>query len=330
MNENQIYRIILIIRLSSIGDIVLTTPIVRALKTRFPDSEIHYITRPEYLPLLQNHPDIHTLHSFEGKIRETIQKLRQHRFQLVIDLHRSILSRRIKGGLGALSFTFPKLNVRKYLLTRFKINTLPDLHIVDRYAMAIEPTGAKLDENGLDFFISAQVEEEGLREVWDQLGPDAVAVVLGAKHATKKYPSEYYPALLNGLSKPVLLIGGKPEMEEAERISSALNVPVMNIAGKSGLLESAARMKACKVAITNDTGFMHIAAAFGMKVFSIWGNTVPAFGMTPYRTPSVIIETTGLPCRPCSKLGHESCPKKHFRCMMDLKPETVLEKIKEG
>ena len=201
------------------------------------------------------------------------------------------------------------------------------MHIVERYGETLASVNCSLDEEGLEIFLPPLIEENASKKIKEIFSEAPIAVVLGANHNTKKYPLENFPPLLNQLGKPLLLIGGPAEKEDARFIAKNIKNEYFNAVGTQGLLESAALMKQCSMVITHDTGFMHIAAAFGMKVFSIWGNTVPEFGMTPYKTDFIAAEVKGLACRPCHKLGHPTCPKGHFDCMRKQTPEKLAERI---
>ena len=319
---------ILIIRLSSIGDIILTTPIPRVLKAAFPDAVIHYVCKMPYEPLLLHNPYVDKVHLLDGDMKPLIAVLKREQYDVILDLHKNIRSGRIKRSLSGVSYSFDKLNYEKLLLTKLKVNKLPEMHIVDRYAEVLAPFGLSLDKEGLELYIPDQVFEMQQKLIREHFDEQPIAVVIGAKFATKKWITAYFPELINSLGLPVLLIGGKEDGQDAKAIEKQLKVPVLNSVGSFGLLESAALLKACRYVIAHDTGFMHIAAAFKMKIFSLWGNTVPAFGMYPYQTEHYILETNGLSCRPCSKIGYEKCPKGHFDCMRLLTPEKVLEVIR--
>lgn len=319
---------ILIIRLSSIGDIVLTTPVVRSVKKAFPEAEVHFLTKGQYGPLLEHNPYIDQLYLFQGSILKMIPELDAERYDFILDLHNNMRTAQFKMLLGASASTFDKINGKKFLMTKFKVDKLPRVHIVERYADAAKPLGVELDDEGLDFFLPEEAEWEGAEIVqkhFSEVKP--VAIVLGGQQGTKKWPTEYFIELLQKLNQPVVLLGGKTEIEAAAQIEQALTVPLYNAVAQHGLLTSAGIMKACAYVIAHDTGFMHIAAAFQLKIFSLWGNTIPELGMYPYRTESIQLETKGLKCRPCSKLGYKTCPQSHFKCMRDLTPDLVLKAI---
>lgn len=320
---------ILIIRMSSIGDIVLTSPIVRSLKQAKPDTEIHFLVKPQFEPVVQYNPFIAKIHTLKKPLAETIRELKAEQFDFVLDLHKNLRSTYIRFRLGKPAATFPKENLRKWWSVRLK-KPLPVRHIVDRYADALIPLGVTLDDAGLDFFLppgaeaqAQQIITEHFRHV-NPYAPAPVAVVLGATHGTKKWPIQHHAALINRLNLPVVILGGKAEEADALALIRQIRTPYLNAAGVYDLHTAAALMKQCQFVITHDTGLMHIAAAFGQKIVSLWGNTLPAFGMTPYHTQYLAEEVLGLSCRPCSKIGYKQCPRRHFDCMQKLEPETVF------
>lgn len=325
---------ILILRFSSIGDIVLTTPVIRTLKTQLDEAEVHYATKAEYYPILQENPYVDKIHLLENRLSELIRSLRAEHFDLVIDLHRNLRTLLIKTALGVKSHSFPKLNVQKWFYVNFRVDRLPNVHIVDRYMEAVAPLGVKMDELGLDYFIP---EKDEVETVWLP-GPfqkGYVAFVIGGKYATKRLPEDRMISLCDRINKPVLLLGGKEDYEQGERLEAFFKrkpgfdtfddglkalgkkAIVYNGCGKFNLNQSASILRNARFVFTHDTGLMHIAAAFKKELFTIWGSTVPAFGMYPYRTKFTIFENKRLRCRPCSKLGYRRCPKGHFKCMRE-------------
>ncbi len=318
----------LIIRFSSIGDIILTTPIVRSLSSAYPDAEIHYLTKAQYAGLLAPNPHIDRLHLLKDDLRPIITQLKQEGFTQIIDLHNNLRTWRVGLALGVPWRRFPKLNFEKFLLTSFKIDRLPNLHIVERYARAL-PSGVQLDENGLDFFISnaARVEADQLLDARLSSG-QPVGVVLGGKFATKRWPNAYFAQLLQQLDAPVILFGGPDERADADAIiTESGRDEVLDVVGKVTLQTAGALIQHCQYVLTHDTGLMHMAAALQIPTYVLWGNTVPKFGMYPYRAPHTNLEVAGLSCRPCSKLGSATCPKGHFKCMREQTPEMILSAL---
>jgi len=330
---------ILVIRFSSIGDIVLTTPVIRSLKQAKPACEVHFLTKAGFKDVLAHNPYIDSLHLLEKDgLGQMMGKLRAEKFDFILDLHHNLRSWRVRLALGVAGRHFDKANLRKYAMTHGRGrgsegNLRPLAHIVARYGETLRPLGVALDEGGLDFFLPPGMAAPALPHdappAADFPLAASLAVVLGATHATKRWIPAHFVETLNSYGKPVVLIGGKDARTEADFLAQHLTVPCRDAVGKHSLLASAALMRACGAVLTHDTGFMHIAAAFGMTVHSLWGNTVPEFGMTPYKTPHTLLEVAGLSCRPCSKIGYDRCPQGHFRCMNDLAPAQVLAALAE-
>jgi len=311
----------LILRFSSIGDIVLTTPVIRCLKKKFPEAEIHYATKRAFHSLVKHNHYISKIHLLDDSVFTLINELKQEKFDYVIDLHHNQRTWLIKTMLGVKSSSFNKLNFEKWLMVNFKINRLPNLHIVDRYMAACKELGVENDGHGLDYFIPAE-DEVAIDSLPATFSKGYVGWVIGAKQNTKQFPIEKITKALDKINQPVVLMGGKEDIQNAEKImASASNQNIYNGCGKYSLNQSASLIKKAAVVVTNDTGLMHISAALKKKVYSIWGNTIPAFGMTPYYgtsnadIKSLRFETLNLSCRPCSKLGYSACPKGHFKCM---------------
>ncbi|TDB61840.1 glycosyltransferase family 9 protein [Arundinibacter roseus] len=308
----------LILRFSSIGDIVLTTPVIRCLKIKYPDAEIHYCTKIQYKGLLEENPYVDRVWMLNKSLKPLIKDLRKEQFDYVIDLHRNLRTLLIKAALGTRSYSFPKLNSQKWLLTRFKINLMPMVHIVDRYMATVAPLEVLNDNKGLDYFIPYR---DIVERAWIPLTHRNrfVAYAIGGQHTTKKLPVDRMIELCQRINFPTILLGGKEDFDAGEQVRLALgDALIFNACGKCNLNQSASLIKQSELVFSHDTGLMHIAAAFQKKIYSIWGNTTPLFGMYPYKTPHVVLENNNLSCRPCSKIGYSKCPKGHFKCMNEL------------
>ena len=313
----------LVIRFSSIGDILLTTPVIRFLHKKYPEAEIHYLTKKQFHPILAANPYITKFHFLEEKLSSTISELKKEKFDVIIDLHKNLRSARVKNALPGKSYSFNKLNYEKWLLVNFKVNKLPTIHIVERYLQTVRKLNVENDGEGLDYFLSE-------KEISDAILPlhrnSYIAFAIGANHATKRLPEEKIISICKKIDKTIIILGGKPEAETGEKLNKLFPEKVINYCGKINLNESAYIIKNAACVITHDTGMMHIAAAFKKPIISVWGNTVPEFGMYPYfgnRNPeaenhSHIMEVRGLSCRPCSKIGFDKCPKGHFKCMNEI------------
>ena len=319
----------LVIRFSSIGDIVLTTPVIRCLKNQVADSEIHYLTKEKYNSVLVNNPYIDRLWLFEDDLHSIIGELQKESFDYIIDLHNNLRSNIVRRKLGILSFPFNKINVQKWLMVNFKLNRLPKLHIVDRYMETLRLFDVKNDGQGLDYFLSEE-DMDLPREVRSNLPDSFVTLVIGAQHSTKKLPARKLAAICDRIDVPVLILGDSADSEVAEQINRySSNSLIQDLCGALSLNQSAYLVKQSIAVITHDTGLMHIAAAFKKKIISIWGNTIPEFGMYPYiaNQDSLQFEVKNLRCRPCSKIGFDKCPKKHFRCMNDQDENAIAEAV---
>lgn len=311
---------ILLVRFSSIGDIVLTSPVVRCLKKQLPDAEVHFLTKRSFSSVIEHNPYIDKKWFIEKEPSEILNELKAERFELIVDLHHNLRTKKLKLALGNRSVAFDKVNLQKWVLVNFKIDVLPKVHIVDRYMETVKSLGVKNDLLGLDYFITEK-EESAVRAFLPP-GKAFVAWVIGAKHFTKQLPAEKIIAFAKSISSPIVLLGGTEDVSMGKKIQSALSENVIDLCGKLSLNESAAVIKNAERVYTNDTGLMHIAAAFKKEIVSFWGNTVPEFGMYPYlpgmEEKSTIVENRELSCRPCSKIGFSKCPRGHFRCMNDL------------
>lgn len=325
-------RKILFIRFSSIGDIVLTSPVLRCVKAQLPDVEIHVATKPQYAALFETNPNVAKVHLLQHDMRLLISELQSENFSYVVDLHKNFRSARIRWALKKPSASFPKLNLKKYLLVRFKMNFMPDTHIVDRYFEAVKPLHVVNDGAGLDYFIpeSTILPDKLLPEKFNKR---YCAVVIGGQHFTKIFPAEKIVEVFMENDMSLILLGGKEDAARGEWIAAQLGSRAINLAGKLDLNQSALCIKNADCVLTNDTGLMHISAALQKPTVSLWGNTLPSFGMYPYmpvkRENSLIIENKEIKCRPCSKLGHPECPEKHFDCMLTLNAKKIAEALQQ-
>ncbi len=309
----------LIIRFSSIGDIVLTTPVIRCLKQQFPEAEVHYVTKKSYKTLLENNPYIDKVFTLEKSLNDLVKQLKSEDYHYVIDLHNNLRTSIIKFRLGVKSFSFDKLNFQKWILVKFKKDIMPKVHIVDRYMKTVETLGVKNDNKGLDYFIP---EKDDLPLHWlpKNFRNGYAVYAIGGQHETKKLPLNKMVELCQTIQLPLVLIGGKEDSVISEQLSViSINSPIFDTCGKMNLNQSASIIQKATIVYTHDTGMMHVASALKKKVISIWGNTLPEFGMYPYQTEYEVIENKELNCRPCSKIGYSKCPLGHFKCMNELK-----------
>lgn len=319
---------ILVLRFSSIGDIVLTTPVLRCLNEQLEEAEVHFATKKAFVSILESNPNVAKTHVLGEELNDLIEQLRSEDFDYVVDLHNNLRSRRVTAALGKPVSRFHKLNVEKWMMVNLKVNQLPDIHIVDRYLDATKKLGVKNDGKGLEFFIPT-TEEISLSELPSTFSSGYTALVIGAKFATKKLPVGRWIELVKLIEQPIVLIGGPEDEANGKMISDQRPDNVFNACGKFNLNGSASLIKRANAVISHDTGMMHIAAAFGKPIFSLWGNTIPEFGMSPYQADpnSQILQVEGLSCRPCSKIGYKECPKGHFDCMTKIDLESLAKTV---
>ncbi len=311
---------ILIIRFSSIGDIVLTTPVIRCAKKQLNGTEVHFVTKEAFKSVLIHNPNIDKLYTFKEDVSELYDQLKAENYDVLIDLHKNLRSLRLKQKLKVKSFSFNKLNIQKFLAVKLKqINKLPDIHIVDRYFETIAPIDVTNDSKGLDYFIheNEKVDVASLLPFNSQ--KKFIALVVGGSYYTKKIPLNKLAEICNTVKLPIIVLGGKEDKPIADELQKQFP-QIVNVCGQYSINQSASIIEQCEWVITSDTGLMHIASAYDKKIVSVWGNTIPEFGMAPYlpNSENKILEVKGLYCRPCSKLGYKRCPQKHFRCMNDI------------
>lgn len=311
---------ILVVRFSSIGDIVLTTPVLRCIKQQLKDVELHFITKQQFISVLENNPYVDKFHTINQSLTEVIPQLKKENYDYIIDLHHNARTLKLKLALGKKSFSFNKLNWEKFLIVNFKKNKLPQKHIIDRYFEAVANIGVKNDGKGLDYFINDKDEIDIVSSLPALFHNDYHALVVGGSYFTKQIPITKLKEICATSSLPLILLGGKEDVTIAEQVYQLHKNKVLNLCGKLNLNQSASIIHQANKVITSDTGLMHIAAAYKKDIISLWGNTIPEFGMGPYLAGknSQILEVTNLSCRPCSKLGYKKCPKGHFKCMNDI------------
>lgn len=310
----------LIIRFSSIGDIVLTTPVMRCLRKKYPEADIHFLTKSNFRAIADSNPYINKVHTLSEPFEEMLAQLKEEHFDYIIDLHHNLRTLRIKRALKHVKqFSFDKLNIQKFIYTNLKINLLPKKHIADRYIETLQSLQVSNDGMGLDYFIPQQDIVAKSDLPFSHIN-GYIIIVIGATYTTKKLPVQQLIKLCAAIKHPIILAGGKEDKAVGEIIAATDDIKIYNAAGKFNLNQSADLVRNAKVVITHDTGLMHIAAAFKKPIIAVWGNTVPAFGMYPYYGENSSqrfynSEVQHLWCRPCSKIGYKKCPLGHFKCM---------------
>jgi len=317
---------ILIIRLSSLGDILLSTPLIRSLKNKLPGCEIDFILRNEFEDLMKLNPNIRKIYKYDNSRyteQDILNSVISENYDLIIDLQNNLRTNGFTREAHTAVVKFRKHHLDKFLLVKFKINRLKNLSPVPvRYAEQFEDL--QIDDEGLDL----QTDKTPSNELKSKT--NLIGLCPGAKHFTKRWPKENFISLgylliNNGFN--VVLFGGILDKELCSEISKEINS--LNLCNENNILQTTADLKLCKAVYTNDSGLMHVAAAVKIPVIAFFGSTVKEFGFYPYKSKSFVLEDKELSCRPCSHIGRNKCPKKHFKCMKNLTPEIAFEKLKE-
>ncbi len=309
------------------GDILLTTPLIRSIKKKYPEITIDFLLKKQYQDILKYNKYISNLYFIQpGKEeeKELNADLKTNNYDLVIDLQNNLKSRKIITVLKKPSVKFKKHNFEKFLLVHFKFNNLKSLQQIPvRYAQTIP--NFSLDGEGLNLYIPENIKPK-LAD-----GKKYIGFAPGSRHFTKMWPIDYYIQLGNELNHngfEIVLFGGKDNEQICKQIKDKLPFAI-NLCNDNDLLQTATDMKKCLVMVCNDSGLMHTACSVEVPVLTFFGSTVKEFGFAPYKNKNLILENNSLTCRPCSHIGRNNCPKKHFKCMMELSPELAFNKLKK-
>ena len=328
----------LVIRFSSIGDIVLASPVMRCLKKQVQSSEVHFLTKLSFKIVTAANPYIDKFFYYDNDLKKVIEELKSENYDYVIDLHNNFRSIKVKRALKKKSFTINKLSVEKFFLTKFHLDFMPGIHITKRSLQTVKSFGVKDDGLGLDYFIGDddKISESDLPT--SHLA-GYIAIVIAANHRTKKLPAHKLRELCDKINYPIILLGGKGEFENGKMASEVDPVKIYNACGKFNLNESADLIKRADVVISNDTGLQYIACAFKKPLLAIWGSTSPKLDVEPFYGDQFMkqhndpiyenILVPNLPCQPCSKYGLKDCPLGHFNCMEKQDIDGIVIKVKD-
>jgi lipopolysaccharide heptosyltransferase II len=329
-------RRILIIRLGAIGDVLLSTPVVRVLSERFPELRIDFLTKEAYISILKNHSNLNRVIGFSQKrgfraLHEILRFIRRGKYDAVVDLQNNLRSR-IFTRFSGVKFrkTFHSGRIKRFFLVHFRWNVYRDIQPVPlKYLRTVRDLGAEDDGKGLDLFVEPAAERS-VRAKFKKTGVRSsepiLALAPGAGRATKRWPCEQFANVgLHFVRKgfQVVILGGPKDADACESVRSRMSDSSVSFCGILTLQETAALLKHSVLLVTNDTGLMHMASALKKKTVAIFGPTTRHFGFFPFRSPAAVVETD-LRCRPCSYHGTEHCPKRHFRCMLAISSAEVI------
>jgi ADP-heptose:LPS heptosyltransferase len=314
---------ILVIRFSSMGDIIYTTPVVRCLKKQIPGAEVHFLTKAAFKYIYDNNPYVDKLLLLKPTLFETIRDIKAEDYDYIIDLHNNVRTTLIKLNVRVRSSTYKKQSINKWLSLKFNLKLVPPIHLVERYMQAVAFLGVKNDEQPIDYYVKADYKLEELLPASHQ--SNYIVFVIGATHFTKRMPNDKIVSICRQLNYPVVLLGGSDVKSNGKEIESQTD-NVYNACGITTLDESVFLVSKAIGVIGFDTGLTHIAEAFDKPIASIWGGTVPELlGVQPYKVKKVLVAGIDLPCRPCSKFGLEKCPLGHFKCMNDIPEKPIID-----
>lgn len=338
--QRKDFQSFLIIRLSSLGDILLTTPSIRCLRQAYPKARIDVLIRAQYRGLLEGNPHLSNLILFPDQgdfaaLRKTASELRC-RYDVVIDLHTGLRSFYLRRRLRAdRILRYRKKRLQRWVLVKLKKNIYrEEFSVPVAYIRSMAKLGVQDDGKGLEWFAAKERRNSFLALCGLEAAPvpQPIALCPGASHFTKRWPIEKWRELgkrLLDAGEPALWVfGGSEDSEAGEFLFRLHPERVLNFCGKLDLALSGAGISFCRLAITHDAGPAHMAAAVGTPVVDIFGSTVPQFGFSPFRIPHRIAEKK-LHCRPCSHLGYSKCPQDHFRCMKDQSVDDILNLARE-
>lgn len=343
---------ILIIRFSSLGDVVLATPLIRWLRQHFPEAELDFLVRQEYAELLHHYPGIDQLIEFDVKtgfssLRKLKNRLKSNNYDVVLDIHNNLRSCYLCLGMAGFFSGTRILRIRKQqfirlLLVKFKINLYRRLYgrvipVWEKYLRTAKPLVGRPEAGGgrPEIFLTNGSKSKAKKNQTQLLGNrNYITIAPGAKHFTKRWPAEYYSELLERIYQETkieaVLIGGDDDVEVSENIQKGFDdEAVMSLVGQLSIQETAAVIKGSSLLITNDSGLMHVADALAVPLIAIFGSTVEELGFFPGGPEAIVIQNSGLYCRPCSHIGRSHCPKAHFRCMQEVTPEIVWQTVRE-
>jgi len=343
--DKQINKI-LIIRLSSIGDIVLSTHLIRLLRNHFPSAELDFICFSEYQEILNKNKRLSKLHiilksylksSSDKELNDFFKNNEINNYDIIIDLHKNKYSKKIinlsiknSSKISTKIYKIKKLRLHKLSLVFFKKPLKNDFQIPDIYLETVREIGIQDDGMGLEIWLPDENEYLTVPKKIAENHVPIIAIAPGAAHYTKRYPKEKFLNVMNMLSKnygaKLILLGGTNDTELCEYLEKSIDTKIDNYCGKTSLAHTTELINNCDLLITNDTGIMHIAAARQVPIVAIFGSSVKELGFTPFRVSNQIVEHQ-IWCRPCSHIGRESCPLGHFKCMNEILPSDIVNAV---
>ena len=301
---------ILVIRLSSFGDIVLSFPLIKKLKEIFPGSEIHYLTRNNYKEVAELNPNLNKIISFEGSLMNIRRTIKKEHYDLIIDIHKNFRSIVLSFLNAGTVKRYTKENFKKFMLVKFKLNLFKEvIPVYKKYMLTVSKF---IKESGTEYSNTELVFDR--ERIYKD---DYVLVSPSSRHFTKTFPVIKFIAYINTQTNKKFIITGDGSETDMIicRLIEANCSNVINLCGKLNINELANVIFYSDFVICNDSAILHLAEALGKKAVAVFGSTVKEFGFFPQLKQSKVLEIIDLKCRPCTHIGRENCPEGHFNCM---------------
>lgn len=333
---------ILVIRFSSIGDILLASPLLRILRAKFPNAEIDFLVKKRFADLVRYNPNITQVLEFDEKrglrdLRIHKEKIKNLHYDLLVDIHKNFRSAYVRYGAGARYVAkYSKMRLPRLVLIITKLNMYPRLMpVYKRYLLSVADFGMQDDNQGLEIFFPDEyhaIAHKKLLENGFQNKKLKIGLAPGAGYFTKRWLPDYYAELADKLAEDfdaeILLFGDRNDLCITRNITHQMNTPAIDMAGKLSILETAAALDKCDALVCNDTGLMHIGCALKKNVVAVFGPTTEELGFFPVGENTQVVQTN-ISCRPCSHVGSKHCPRGHFKCMKEITPNMVFEEIRK-
>lgn len=320
------------------GDVILATTLARQLRRTYPDAMIDVVVRDSFADVWAHNPHIRrvwplvptgTQATMDAQKITMAESVPGRLYDLVIDLQDNVRSRLLRKGLGASYARIDKHRLEKLALVWFKREPEVVTHVVERYRRAAGALPLAMDHDGPEVWLRRDRDAGAYPVVKPIRVLQRVAMAPGAHHGTKRWLPERFGAVARALHErgvETVLLGGPADKEICDAVAAAAGVTIDRADGAVSVLQTAAVLDLCDLAVTNDTGAMHLATARRKPVVAIFGSTVPALGFTPYGVPHVVVQHD-VACRPCSHIGKATCPKGHFLCMRGIEVADVMQAV---
>lgn len=315
----------MIIRFSSLGDVILISPVIKKLFVS--GYEVDVLTKKKYNEILKLNPEITNILLLDDykSLWALIKIIKSKNYYRIIDLHRNLRTFIIKLFFSFKTIVYKKYRLRRFFLVRFKLNFLKSNSVIKNYLNSLTKLNIVIKSN--DYFYKLKYEIKNISRNIQLLlkKKNIITIAPFAYHLTKEWV--YYPGLIQLLKKKntIIIIGEEKDYQKAN-VWKEKNV--INLCGRLNFNEMIALIDKSKLLVCNDSGIMHLGAGTKTPIISFFGSTVKEFGFTPLRKGVYIIEDKLVRCRPCDYHGKSRCPKKHFSCMKNITIEKVLSYAK--